>query len=65
MDTLEAAVPDGRYLVNGVFTAADIMMGHTLILARRFSVLTPGSHPNVSAYMARLEQHPGFRKAQV
>ena len=64
MDALEAAVPDGRYLVNGVFTAADIMMGYTLILARRFKVLAPADHPNVSAYMAHLEQHAGFRKAQ-
>lgn len=64
LDALEAAVPDGRYLVDGTFTAADIMMGYTLVLARRFKVLTPSSHPNVNAYMARLEQHPGFVKAQ-
>lgn len=64
MDALEAAVPDGRYLVNGTFTAADIMMGYTLILARRFKVLTPSTHPNVNACMARLESHPGFIKAQ-
>jgi len=63
MDALEAAVPGGRYLVNGTFTAADIMMGYTLFLARRFKVLTPDTHPNVNAYMARLEQHPGFIKA--
>lgn len=64
MDALEAAVPDGRYVVNGVFTAADIMMGYTLILARRFNVLTPANYPNVNAYMSRLEEHPGFRTAQ-
>ena len=39
--------------VNGVFTAADIMMGYTLI-ARRFNVLTPASYPKIGAYMARL-----------
>jgi hypothetical protein len=33
------------------------MMGYTLILARRFKVLTPTTYPNVNAYMARLEQH--------
>jgi glutathione S-transferase len=64
MSALEAAVPDGRYLVHGTFSAADIMMGYTLILARRFKVLTPASYPNVSAYMGRLETHPGFIKAQ-
>jgi len=64
MDALEAAVPGGRYLINGTFTASDIMMGYTLILARRFKVLTPTTYPNVNAYMARLETHPGFIKAQ-
>jgi glutathione S-transferase len=64
MDALDEAVPGGRYLVGGTFTAADIMMGYTLILARRFKVLTPASHPNTNAYMARLETHRGFIKAQ-
>ncbi len=64
MDALEAAVPGGRYLINGAFTASDIMMGYTLILARRFKVMTPTTYPNVNAYMARLETHPGFVKAQ-
>jgi glutathione S-transferase len=64
MDALEAAVPGGRYLIKGTFTASDIMMGYTLILARRFKVLTPTTYPNVNAYMARLETHPGFIKAQ-
>jgi glutathione S-transferase len=35
-----------------------------LILARRFGVLTVDTHPNVNAYMARLEGRPGFIKAQ-
>jgi glutathione S-transferase len=64
LDALEAAVPGGGYLVDGTFSAADIMMGYTLILARRFKVLTPTTYPNVNAYMARLESHPGFVKAQ-
>jgi glutathione S-transferase len=64
MDALEAAVPGGRYLIDGAFTAADIMMGYTLILARRFKVLTPSTYTNVNAYMTRLEQHPGFITAQ-
>lgn len=64
LDALEAAVPDGAYLVDRTFTAADIMMGYTLLLARRFNVLTPANYPNVNAYMARLETHPGFVKAQ-
>lgn len=65
MDALEAAVPGGRFLVNDEFSAADIMMGYTLFLGRRLNVLTPATHPNVNAYMARLDQRPGFIKAQL
>jgi hypothetical protein len=43
------------HLVDGTFTAADIMMGYSLLLARRFNVLAATAHPNVNAYMARLE----------
>ncbi len=64
MNALEQAVPNGCYLVDDTFTAADIMMGYTLVLARRFKVLTPQTHPNTNAYMARLETHAGFVKAQ-
>jgi glutathione S-transferase len=64
LEALDAAVPDGAYLVDGTFTAADIMMGYTLILARRFEVLTSANYANVNAYMARLETHAGFIKAQ-
>lgn len=64
LDALEAAVPAGRYLLNSGFTAADIMMGYPVFLARRFGVLTPANYPNVNAYLARLETHAGFIKSQ-
>jgi glutathione S-transferase len=64
LDALEPAVPKGQYVVNGNFTAADIMMGYTLYLARRFGVLNASNYPNVNAYLARLDTHPGFIKAQ-
>lgn len=64
LDALEPAVPGGRYLIHGGFTAADIMMGYTVNLARRFNVLTPDTYPNVNAYLARLETHAGYVKAQ-
>lgn len=63
LEAFEAAVPGGRFLVNDSFSAADIMMGYTLFLARRFGVLKPDAHPNANAYYARLEARPGFRKA--
>ena len=64
LDALEAAVPGGRYLLSSGFTAADIMMGYPVFLARRFGVLTPANYPNVNAYLARLETHAGFIKSQ-
>ena len=64
MGAVEAAVPGGRYIVGGTFTAADIMMGYTLFLAKRFDMLSPLMYPNVCAYNTRLEQHPGFAKAK-
>ena len=64
LDALEAAVPAGRYLVNSGFTAADIMMGYSVFLARRFGVLTAANYPNVNAYLARLETHAAFIKSQ-
>lgn len=64
LDALEAAVPGGRHLVDDVFTGADVMMGYTLLLARRFDVLTRAAHPNANAYMDRLEARPAFAKAQ-
>lgn len=60
LDAVDAALAGGGYLVNDTFTAADIMMGYTLYLARRLKVLTPERHPNANAYYARLEGRPGF-----
>jgi glutathione S-transferase len=41
LDALEAAVR--RYLLDSGFTAADIMMGYPVFLARRFGVLAPAN----------------------
>lgn len=64
MDAVEAAVPGGRYLLDSGFSAADIMMGYPVFLARRFGLLAADKHPNLVAYLARLEQHAGFITAQ-
>jgi len=63
LDALDAAVPGGRHLVGDAFTAADIMMGYSGMLARRFGVLDPAKHPNADAYMKRLEARPAYAKA--
>ena len=63
VDALEPVVSGERYLMGDSFTAADIMMGYSLYLARRFNVLDPAHNPNVDAYMRRLEQRPAFIKS--
>jgi len=55
---------DGQdYLVDGEFTAADIMMGYSIFLAQRVSAMGEGEFPNVTAYFARLRARPAFVRA--
>ena len=61
VDALEGALLGSAYLLGDVFTAADIMMGYSLALAKRVAVLAD-DHPLVGAYQARLEARPGFAK---
>ncbi|MBC7104172.1 MAG: glutathione S-transferase family protein [Parvibaculum sp.] len=44
------------------FTAADIMLGYSLLLCKMFGLLT-GEYPNTGAYFARLAARPAFQKA--
>jgi glutathione S-transferase len=54
---------DGQdYLVDGEFTAADIMMGYSLFLARSVGAMGEGEFPNASAYFARLTARPAFAR---
>ena len=54
---------EGRdYLLGAEFSAADVMMGFTLFAARALGVLDD-RYPNVTRYLARLEERPAFRKA--
>lgn len=63
LDAVDAAVANGRFLIEDDFTAADIMMGYSLYLARAFGVLGPDGHANANAYYDRLLARPGFAKA--
>jgi glutathione S-transferase len=54
---------EGRdYLLGKEFSGADVMMGFTLFAARALGVLDDG-YPNVTRYLAQLEQRPAFQKA--
>ncbi len=61
-DFLESGIGEFDYLVGNEFTAADIMMGFTLVAARMLGVLDDG-YPKLQAYLARLQARPAFQKA--
>jgi glutathione S-transferase len=62
LDFLEHELGERPYLLGDVFSAADIMMGFTLLASRLVGVLGP-KHPRLGAYLARLESRPAFQKA--
>ena len=59
---LERELGESEYLVGDEFTAADIMMGFTLVAARVLGVLD-ARFPRLNRYLARLEARPAFKKA--
>jgi glutathione S-transferase len=59
---VEKALEGKPYLLGRDFSAADIMMGVTLHIARRLNSLDD-RFANLQAYLGRLESRPAFRKA--
>ena len=54
---------EGRdHLLGAEFSAADVMMGFTLFVARALGVFD-NRHVNAARYLARLEQRPAFQVA--
>jgi glutathione S-transferase len=62
LDFLERAMKEKRYLLGDAFSAADVMMGFTLVAARVMGVLDD-RHPALNAYLDRLATRPAFQKA--
>jgi len=62
LDFVQTALSGREYLLGEDFSAADIMMGFTLAVARALGVLGEG-HPELGRYLERLEARPAFRKA--
>jgi len=62
LDALEATLHGRPFLLGGEFSAADIMMGYTLLLTRMFKLLG-SDHPNVAAYFASLAERPAYQRA--
>ena len=62
LDTLERALRGGPYLLGAAFSAADVMVGYTVLVAKAMG-LVGESHPAVDAYLARLTERPALRRA--
>jgi glutathione S-transferase len=61
LTTVEAAMDGRDYLCGSELTAADVMLGYSLLLTKWFGLL--GDRPNLTAYLARLEARPALQKA--
>ena len=62
LDFLERELGDRTWLLGDEFSAADVMMGFTLVAAMAVGVLTD-RHPRLQAYVARLSARPALQKA--
>lgn len=60
-ERLEDEFGDGEYLVGDAFSAADVMMGFTVVAAQRLGVVD-AEMPRLGAYMARLLSRPALQK---
>ena len=60
LDFVERALDGKDYLLGGEFSAADVMMGFTLMAARALGVLDQ-AYPRLGQYLARLEARPAFK----
>jgi len=60
-DYLEKQVGDKPFLVGEEFSAADIMMGFTLLAAQAVGALDD-RHPKMQAYLQRLLERPALQK---
>ena len=62
LEFLERELGDNSYLLGDDFSAADIMMGFTLVAAQLLGVLDE-RHPRLGNYVARLGARPAFQRA--
>ena len=61
-DTLEHRLSDRSYLLGDEFSAADIVVGYTLFVAKGFDVLSD-TWPRTCDYLTRLRTRPAMKKA--
>ena len=58
---VEEAMQGKDYLI-GAFSAADTMLGHSIMMSERMGIVTD-DHPNLKAYIQRLKARPALQKA--
>lgn len=61
LDTIEAAIGDGPYLLGDQFTMADVIFGGTLMYMMQFGMLD--KRDSFAAYAARLRQREAAKRA--
>ena len=62
LSVLERELAGKQYLLGDELSAADIMLGYSLLLNKFFGLLDD-RYPNLVAYLGRLEARPAFKKA--
>ncbi|MBW2388272.1 MAG: glutathione S-transferase C-terminal domain-containing protein [Deltaproteobacteria bacterium] len=62
LEFLEQGLGDKSYVVGDDFTAADIMLGFTLVAAQVLGILDD-RFPKINAYLGRLLARPALQKA--
>ncbi len=58
---IEKSLQGKEFLLGDTFSAADIMLGHSLLNAKRYQMLH--NVPHLEAYLARLEARPARQRA--
>jgi glutathione S-transferase len=61
-EVLEVAIGEREFLLDGGFSAADVMMAFTLFAAQVFGVLDE-RFPRLNAYLERLQARPAYARA--
>jgi glutathione S-transferase len=62
LDFIQRGLGEKEFLLGSEFSAADIMMGFTLVAARVLGVLDE-RHQALNEYLGRLQSRPAFQKA--
>jgi glutathione S-transferase len=60
-EAVDRALQGRSYLLGETFSAADVMMGYSVMLAERFTSIE--GLPNLQAYWARLSARPAYARA--